>query len=111
MTSLTVGTNATLTVSALQVNPTSNGTIILTFSSQDFSYVGNGDTSATCSTSTFPRGGVVTCSYTDFSHNVKSDGFTFTPKNATSTALVTATVVDGNGNQASETFPVAITTP
>jgi hypothetical protein len=108
VTTLTVGTNANLTVTALQLSPCSDGTITLTYSSYDFSYVGNGDSSATCQTSgVFLRGGVVTCSYTDFAHTAKSDSFTFTPKNPTNTALVTATV-DACGQQASETFPVAI---
>jgi hypothetical protein len=77
--------------------------------------VSNGDGGATCqvpqpypATSLFDRGGFVSCSYTDFAHNDKSDSFTFTPQHPTNTALVTATV-DACGQQASETFPVAIT--
>jgi hypothetical protein len=111
VTTLTVGTNATLTVTALQPSACSKGTITVTYSSQDFSYVGNGDTTgATCSTSTFDRGGVVTCSYTDFGDTDKSDSFTFTPLNPTSKALVTGTVhTTCNGDeQASGTYPVAI---
>ncbi|WP_324096550.1 hypothetical protein [Candidatus Binatus sp.] len=105
-----MGTEAALTVTALQPSPCSDGTITVTYSSQDFSYVGNGDGSATCSTTTFDRGGVVTCSYTDFGNTDKSDSFTFTPLNPTATALVTGTVhTTCNGDeQASETFPVAI---
>ena len=92
MTTLTKGTNASLTETALQVNPCSNGTITLTYSSQDFTYVSNGDTSAVCSDPTanpnpLGRGGVVTCSYTDFAHTDKGDSFTFTPNNPTKTAL------------------------
>ena len=90
--SLTVGTEAALTVTALQVSPCSTATITLTYSTDDFTYDGNGDTSAICSTTTFDRGGVVTCSYTDFGHTDKSDSFTFTPNNPTATALVTGTV-------------------
>ena len=67
----------------------------------------NGDTSAVC-TNPFGRGGVISCTYTDFAHNDKSDSFIFTPQHPTDTALVTATVNVG-GQQASETFPVAIT--
>jgi hypothetical protein len=107
VTSLTVGKNATLTVTALQVNPTSTGTITLTYSSYDFTYVSNGDTSATCS-NPFDRGGVISCTYpSDFAHTDKSDSFVFKPRHPTNTALVTATVNAG-GQQASETFPVAI---
>jgi hypothetical protein len=107
VTSLTVGTQAALTVSVLQPSPCSTGTITITYSSYDFTYDGNGDASAVC-TNPFPRGGVISCSYTDFSHTVKSDHFNFTPQNPTNTALVTATV-DACGQQVSETFPVAIT--
>lgn len=110
ITSLTVGVNANLTVTAMQASPCATGTITLTYSSQDFTYVTNGDGSASCNTSPFDRGGVVTCSYTDFAHTDKSDSFTFTPNNPTNTALITATV-DACGQQASETFPVAIAAP
>jgi hypothetical protein len=109
ITSLTVGVNANLTVTAMQTSPCADATITLTYSSHDFTYVINGDTSATC-TNPFDRGGVETCSYTDFAHTDKSDSFTFTPQNPTNTALITATV-DACGQQASETFPVAIVAP
>ena len=69
-------------------------------------YVSNGDTSATCS-NPFDRGGVVSCSYTDFAHNDKSEGFIFIPQHLNQNALVTATV-NACGQQASETFPVSI---
>jgi hypothetical protein len=63
-------------------------------------------------TNPFNRGGVAVFSYSgDFfcHYPAQSDSFTFTPLNPTSTALVTATIiVDGTGQQASETFPVAI---
>ncbi len=113
ITTLTVNKVASLTVTALQVNPCADGTITLTYSSHDFTYVSNGDVSASCSPTTFSRGGVVVCSYTDFSHTIKSDSFTFTPNNPTNTALITATVdTSCNGpQQASETFPVAIVAP
>jgi len=57
----------------------------------------------------FDRGGVETFSYGAdfFCHNDQSVAFSFTPQNPTKTALVTATVTVG-GQQASETFPVAI---
>ena len=64
VTTLTKGKNATLTVTALQVNPCADGTITLTYSSHDFTFVPpNGDTSASCGNpfnpDSFPlRGGV-----------------------------------------------------
>ena len=106
VTSLRLGKKAALTVTALQTDPCGTGTITLTYSSYDFTYVGNGDSSATCS-NPFDRGGVVSCSYTDFNHNDKSDSFTFTPQHQNQNAFVTATV-DACGQQASETFPVSI---
>lgn len=48
VTTLTVGKSATFTVTALQTTPCADGTITLTYSSQDFTYVSNGDTSAVC---------------------------------------------------------------
>lgn len=110
VTSLSVGTEAALTVTALQVHPCPTGTITLTYSSQDFTYDTNGDKSAICSAHAFPRGGVETCSYNDFDHTAKSDSFDFIPQHPTGRALVTATV-DACGQQASETFPVAIKSP
>ena len=120
VTTLTVGKSATFTVTALQTNPCADGTITLTYSSQDFTYVSNGDTSAVCVNPIIPgssppssfRGGVISCTYTDFAHNDKSDSFIFTPKHPTHTALITATVDTSCGpEQASETFPVAIVAP
>lgn len=86
VTTLTVGKNAVLTVTALQVNPTSPGTITLTYSSYDFAFVSKGDATAVC-TSPFDRGGVISCTYSDFAHTDKGDGFTFTPLHPTNTAL------------------------
>jgi hypothetical protein len=113
VTTLTKGTDAILTVTAMQVSPCADATITLTYSTHDFTYVGNGDDTAICNSSPFDRGGVETCSYTDFGHTDKGDSFTFTPKNPTKTALITATVnTSCNGpDQASETFPVAIVAP
>jgi hypothetical protein len=112
VTTLTVGVNANLTVTATQLNPCSDGTITLTWRSQDFTYVSNGDTSASCSAafSSIGPSSIEVCSYTDFGHGDKSDSFTFTPQNPTNKALVTATVhTTCNGEErASETFPVAI---
>jgi hypothetical protein len=111
VTSLPVNKKAVLTVTALQPLAAEylcdKGTITLTYSSYDFTYVSNGDTSANCSTTTFDRGGVVTCYYTDFAHTDKSDGFTFIPQHLNQNAFITATV-DACYHQASETFPVSI---
>jgi len=107
VTSLRLGKNAVLTVTALQPTPCSTGTITLTYSSYDFTYVSNGDGDATC-TNPFDRGGVMTCWYPDFDHTDKSDGFTFTPQHLNQNAFITATV-NACGQQASETFPVSIT--
>jgi len=109
VTSLTVGVNATLTVTATQLSPCADGTITLTWRQQDFTYVSNGDTSATCSNPFSFTGpaSIWSCSYTDLSHTSKSDSFIFTPLNPTPNALITATV-SACGEEASETFPVAI---
>jgi len=111
VTSLTVGKPATFTVTVLQPDPppcTDEGSITLTYSSQDFSLSPTSGAGKTA-TNPFDRGGVATFSYSvdDLCHTDKSDSFTFTPQNPTGTALVTATVNVG-GEQVSETFPVAI---
>ncbi|MFZ3263077.1 MAG: hypothetical protein WA172_03685 [Terriglobales bacterium] len=113
VTSLTVGKPASFIVTVLQSgfvpfcgqDPL---TITLTYSSQDFS-LNPTDSRSNTGTNPFDRGGVETFSYTgDFlCHMDQSVAFTFTPQNPTLTALVTATVSVG-GQQASETFPVAI---
>ena len=117
VTSLVVGKPASFTVTVLQPgslpfcdigdNPTT-GTITLTYSSQDFS-LNLTDSRDNTGTNPFDRGGVATFSYTaDFwCHTDQSVAFTFTPRNTTNNAFVTATVSVG-GAQVSETFPVAI---
>ena len=120
VTSLTVNTPATFTVTVLQpssgpfcdIGGSTTGTITLTYSSQDFS-LSSTDSGGNAGADPFPRGGVETFSYTGnfWCHPAPSSqsiAFTFTPMNPTNTALVTATVNVG-GQQASETFPVAIT--
>ncbi|HVB82256.1 MAG TPA: hypothetical protein VNE82_20175 [Candidatus Binataceae bacterium] len=112
VTSLTMPAPAAFTVTVLQPNPACTaGTITLTYSSQDFSLT-SPSSAGVADTTPFDRGGVAVFSYGAdfFCHNDQSDSFTFTPKNPTATALVTATVNVG-GQQASETFPVAITNP
>jgi len=125
VTTLTVGVPATFTVTMLQPGntPLCNGgntaSITLTFSSQDFTLNMTSARGAVAS-NPFDRGGVATFPYTDTSflcHNDQSDGFTFTPKNPTDRALVTATitVIGPDGitvvQQTSSTYPVAIVVP
>jgi hypothetical protein len=114
--SLPVGKAATFTVTMLQpgslpfCNDGVTGSIILTYSSQDFNLSPSSGRGVVF-TNPFDRGGVATFAYSGdfFCHTDQSDSFTFTPLNPTNTALVTVTIiVDGTGQQASETFPVAI---
>ena len=105
---LTVGTPASFTVTVMSQADSHPATITLTYSSQDLS-LGSTASDGTVGSNPFDRGGVETFSYPAGFHNTdKSVGFTFTPQNATAEALVTATV-QVDGQQASETFPVAIT--
>ena len=108
VTSLKVGTPASFTVTIFQPIPcAAGGSVILTYSSQDFT-LNTTSSAGIVGSNPFERGGVEVFTYPEF-HNVdKSDSFVFTPQNPTNTALVTATV-DACGQQASETFPVAIT--
>jgi hypothetical protein len=113
VTALKVGKPAALTVTVLQPSnvpacAAQEGSITLTYSSQDFS-LNSTSSGGTSGTNPFDRGGVLTFSYTgDFwCHMDQSDAFTFTPQNPTNNAFVTATVTVG-GQQVSETFPVAI---
>jgi hypothetical protein len=106
VTVLRVGTTAGLTVTALQADPVANASITLSWDPDDFSYVGNGDTSATCGGDA-DAAGVETCTYTDFAHSAKGDGFQFKAMRANSAAVVTATV-EANGKTATATFPVQL---
>ena len=108
VTMLTVGKSATFTVTIMQPSRcAAGGTITLTYSSQDFNLYGT-SSAGIIGTNPFPdRGGVKVFTYSEFHNTDESDSFSFTPNNPTNTALVTATV-DACGQQASETFPVAI---
>jgi hypothetical protein len=118
VTSLTVGVDAGLNVTVLQPSGAcDDGTITLTWRSQDFSFVGANNGSCSYPFPEGPTGPlpdeqptIVSCSYTNLGHTAKSVTFTFTPQNPTDRALVTATV-RGCGERASETFPVAIVNP
>lgn len=106
VTDLTAGSTNGLTVTVLQPNnEVSNGTITLTYDPYDFSYVSNGDTGATCKQASYPA---VSCTYTDLAHSSKSDSFQFKALHDDPYAVVTATA-DAAGQQATASFPVAIT--
>ncbi|HEX3814588.1 MAG TPA: hypothetical protein VHX59_17280 [Mycobacteriales bacterium] len=106
ITGLKVGASLPLTVTALQTSPAADASITLSWNPDDFSFVSNGDTSATCAV--VPNAsGVETCSYTDFAHSSKGDSFVFKALAANPTAVVTATVTVGT-QQATATFPISI---
>ena len=118
VTFLAVGKIATFSVTMLQDGSTTplcgvgpgTGSITLTYSTKDFS-LSTTSGALVVSTNPFDRGGVATFSYSGdfFCDGDQSDSFFFTPLNPTIQALVTATIiVDGSGQQASGTFPVAI---
>jgi hypothetical protein len=93
----------------MQPNPAEvSGTITLTWSSADFT-LNDTSNNGVAGTNPFDRGGVETFSYDSvfFGHNDQSDSFNFTAVGADPSALVTATVSE-NGQEASETFPIAI---
>jgi len=116
VSTLKVGVPANFTVTVLQDGNTTplcsagQGSITLTYSSQDFSLSGTSGSGAVA-TNPFDRGGVAVFSYSGnfWCHGDQSDGFTFTPLNETKDifAVVTATITVG-GQQASGTYPVAI---
>jgi hypothetical protein len=106
VTSVRVGTTASLTVTALQSAPEANASITLSWDPDDFKYVGNGDSTATCAAPD-STAGVETCTYTDFAHSAKGDNFQFEAERANPDAVVTATVNVG-AKQASATFPVQL---
>lgn len=106
VTDLKVGTTHGLTVTVLQPNAeVADGSVTLTYDPYDFSYQGNGDTSASCNSASYPA---VSCTYTDLGHSSKSDSFQFKALHDDPDAVITATAVAG-GQQASAAFPVAIT--
>ena len=110
---LVMGKPASFTVTVLQPSDvpycgSGTATITLTYSSRDFS-LNTTDSRGTTGVDPFDRGGVATFTYSgDFlCHTDQSVAFTFTPQHSTAPAPVTATVNMG-GQQASETFEVAI---
>jgi hypothetical protein len=106
VTNLTNGSTNGLTVTVLQPNSeASQGSITLTYDPYDFSYQGNGDSSASCTPASYPA---VSCTYTDLGHSSKSDTFQFKALHDDPYAVITATALAG-GQQATASFPVAIT--
>ena len=113
VTDLTVGQTYPFTVTVVQDGAeNADGSITLTWNPNDFtgpttsndaSDPSSGTTCATAST-----GNALSCTYTDLSHQYKSDSFNFTALGDNPDAQVVATV-EVNGEEASATFPVAIT--
>ena len=94
-TDMKPGDTTTLTLGVDQENTeNADATVDLTWTAGQFVYVGNGDTSAVC-TSTADS---VSCVYTDFAHQYKYDSYTFTVGNnaagSTATVNISATVGD-----------------
>lgn len=87
-----------------------NGTFAISWPTGTLSYVGNGDTSATCSQA--PSGGLTTetCAYTDLAHSSKSDSFRFTvAAPAGVTIPVQAVVTDtDDSTSANSSFPLIV---
>jgi len=108
VTDLTVGQTAGFTVTVVQDNAQqADGSITLTWNPSDFQGPTAGsDASASCTTAS--TGNALSCTYTDMSHQYKSDSFNFKALADNPDAQVEATVVV-NGEQASAVFPVAIT--
>ncbi|MGH9029967.1 MAG: hypothetical protein ACRDV4_10185, partial [Acidimicrobiales bacterium] len=112
VTTLTVGTPAPFVVNQISANGghTGPGTITITYTTTVFTLA---TTDSRKVTGTDPygttRGGVLVFTEADsyWSHGATGDTFTFTPKKATTEALVTVTI-DVTGKQASETFPVTV---
>jgi len=87
-TGLNPGDNTTLTVTFEQDgNEVSNATVTLSWNG-DLTFVSNGDGSAVCVTGSHS----VTCTYTDFAHQYKSDSYSFTVGNNAPGAVVTTDI-------------------
>jgi hypothetical protein len=108
VTDLTVGQTYPFTVTIVQDgNENSNGSITLTWNPSDFTGPTAGsDGSATCAPAS--TGNALSCTYTDLSHQDKSDSFNFTALADNPDAQVGVTT-EVNGEEASALFPVAIT--
>jgi hypothetical protein len=107
VTQLKKGHSYPFTVTIVQdATEYADGSITLTWNPTDFvGPTAGSDPSATCSTAS--TGNAVSCTYTDLSHQDKSDSFTFKARAVNPHAQVGVTV-QVNGEQASALFPVAI---
>ena len=104
------GQSVSLTVTALQPGTEyADGSFALSWNAADFTYEGNGDSTASCTSSVTGTTGSVTCTYTDLAHSAKSDTFRFVTGGPDTSASVTATVTV-NGYSASEAFPLDLAT-
>ena len=103
-----MGQTAPFTVTVVQDGEASpNGSITLTWNPSDFAGPTSGsDGSANCTTASTGNG--LSCTYSDLSHQYKSDSFSFKALADNPDAQVEVTAVV-NGQQASAVFPVEIT--
>jgi len=108
VTDLTIGHTAPFVVTVVQDGEEyAAGSITLAWNPADFEGPTAGsDNSASCTTAS--TGNALSCAYTDLSHQYKSVEFNFKPLVDSPDAQVEVTVVV-NGEQASATFPVAVT--
>jgi hypothetical protein len=108
VTDLTVGQTYPFTVTVVQDGTeNADGSITLTWNPTDFAGPTAGsDGSAVCATAS--TGNALSCTYTDLSHQYKSDSFSFKALADNPDAQVGVNV-EVNGEEASALFPVAIT--
>ncbi len=107
VTDLTVGHSYPFTVTVVQDGgPNADGSITLTWNPYDFQgpTVDAGDGSCT----TASTGNALSCTYTDLAHGDKSEQFSFTALHDNPSALIGVNT-EVAGEEASATFPVAIT--
>jgi predicted ribosomally synthesized peptide with SipW-like signal peptide len=89
------GSDSTLTVTVFNgVNYYPDVTTTLTWPTADLTWVGNGDSSATCVAGTSGSNSTEACTYTDFSHSYKSDSFTFRVNSGVSGAVTVGISAD-----------------
>jgi hypothetical protein len=108
VTKLKKGNSYPFTVTVVQDGTqNADGSITLTWNPHDFQGpTAAGDSSAQCAPAS--TGNALSCTYTDLSHQYKSDSFTFKAL-ATNPHAQVGVTVQVNGEQASALFPVAIT--
>lgn len=103
------GASTVLSLTVSQDNPAPDATVTINTHTSDLSFVSNGDSSASCSTT----GNKTTCTYTDFAHGYKSDNYTFAVSpDATPGEFINSNVsVSVGGGSASTTSSVQVTPP